>query len=190
MFIKITGEDQTQLAVSTAMAKGAEQLLNILDTFEQSFPLKHKELYALSPIQIKKCKELESEIIDIEKQIQSVKNRLPELQAAYKPDNPVHTPDSESVEQRRKRIQNLKQIQSQTYKEFYSLVEENRKNMEEHRVLIRSKRNTYDTHIEDKLKERFKDKFQKPILMKAREQAPELPEMNGHGIRNTKSRRH
>ena len=181
---------QTQLAVATAMAKGTEQLLNILDTLEQSFSLKQKELSALSPIQVKKRKELESEIIDTEKQIQSVKNRLSELQVAYKLDNPVHTSDSESVEQRRKRIQNLKQIQSQTYKEFYSLVEENRENMAELRALIRGKRNTYDFHTEQKLKNYFKDKFQKSILMKAREQAPELPEMDGHGIRNTKSHRH
>lgn len=181
---------QTQLAVATAMAKGTEQLLNILDTLEQSFSLKQKELSALSPIQVKKRKELESEIIDTEKQIQSIKNHLSELQAAYKPDNPVHASDSESVEQRRKRIQNLKAIQSQTYKEFYSLVEENRENMAELRALIRDKRNTYDSHTEQKLKDYFKDKFQKSILMKAKEQAPELPEMDGHGMRNTKSHRH
>lgn len=62
--------------------------------------------------------------------------------------------------------------------------------MAELRALIQGKRNTYDSHTEDKLKDYFKDKFQKSILMKAREQAPELPEMDGHGIRNTKTHRH
>ena len=181
---------QTQLAVATAIAKGTEQLLNILDTLEQSLSLKQKELSALSPIQVKKRKDLESEIIDTERQIQSVKNRLSDLQAAYKPDNPAHTPDSESVEQRRKRIQSLKEIQSQIYKEFYTLVEENKDNMKQLRDLIRGKRDTYDTHTEQKLKEHFKDNFQKSILMKAREQAPELPEIDGHGMRNTKTYRH
>lgn len=95
---------QTQLAVATAMAKRTEQLLYILDTLKQSLSLKQKELSALSPIQTKKRKELESEIIDIEKQIQSVKTRLSELQAAYKPVPALHSPDSESVEQRRERI--------------------------------------------------------------------------------------
>lgn len=181
---------QTQLAVATAIAKGTEQLLNILDTLEQSLSLKQKELSVLSPIQVKKRKDLESEIIDTERQIQSVKNRLLDLQAAYKPDNPAHTPDSESVEQRRKRIQSLKETQSQIYKEFYTLVEENKDNMKQLRDLIRGKRDTYDTHTEQKLKEHFKDNFQKSILMKAREQAPELPEIDGHGMRNTKTHRH
>ncbi len=136
-------QSQTQFAVAAAMAKGTEQLLNVLNTLEQTLAVKQKELSALSPIQAKKRKDLESEIIDTEKQIPSVKKRLSDLQAAYnKPTAALHTPDSESVEQRRERIHNLKAIQSQTYKEFYSLVEENRENIAELRALIQGKRNT------------------------------------------------
>lgn len=181
-------QEQTQLVVATAMAKGTEQLLNVLENLEQTYAMRRQELEALSPLRVKRRKELESEIMDTEQQIQSVKNRLDELQAAYNTEA-VSAPDSESTGQRRKRIKYLKEIQSQTFKEFYSLVDENKENMAELRALIRVKRNTYDTHTEQKLKEHFKDNFQKAILTKARTEAPELPEMDGAGIRNNISHR-
>ena len=180
-------QEQTQLAIATAMAKGTEQLLKVLETLEQTLAVKQQELSALNPIQMKKRKELESEIIDTEKQIKVVKNRLDEIKSAYKPDIAVSA--SESAEQKRKRIRTLKEIQAQTYKEFYSLVEENKENMAGLRELIKGKRNTYDTHTEDRLKEHFADKFQKSILTKAREQAPELLKIGGTGIRQNKEHR-
>ncbi len=182
-------QTQTQLAVAAAMAKGAEQLLKVLETLEQTLAVKQQELETLNPIQMKKRKELESEIISTEKKIKAVMNSLDEIKSAYKPEMSVPVSTSESVEQKRKRMRTLKEIQAQTYKEFYSLVEENKENMAELRALIRIKRNTYDIHTEVKLKEHFADKFEQSILTKAREQAPELPEINSTGIKNTKSHR-
>lgn len=176
---------QTQFLIADAMAKATEQMLNVLKCLEQSRDIKSKELATLNPFQVQKRKELESDIFDIENQIQSVKKRLSELQAAYKPDKPVSESNTESVEQRRKRIQNLKAIQSQTYKEFYSLVEQNRANMAELRALVKEKRNVYDSHTEQKLKEHYADKFQSDILTKAKEQAPDIPAVENTGIRNT-----
>ncbi len=182
-------QTQTQLAVAAAMAKGAEQLLKVLETLEQTLAVKQQELETLNPIQMKKRKELESEIISTEKKINAVMNRLDEIKSAYKPEMSVPVSTSESVEQKRKRMRTLKEIQAQTYKEFYSLVEENKENMAELQALISRKRNTYDIHTEVKLKEHFADEFEKSILTKAREQAPELSEINNTGIKNTKSHR-
>lgn len=180
---------QKQFMIADAMAKATEQMLNALKCLEQSRDVKSRELATLNPFQVQKRKELESDIFDVEEQIKAVKKRLSELQTAYKPDKPVSESNTESVEQRRKRIQNLKQIQSQTYKEFYSLVEQNRANMAELRELVRQKRNVYDSHTEQKLKEHYADNFQPGILLKAREQAPDIPNMDGAGIRNNISHR-
>lgn len=70
---------QTQFAAATAMAKGTEQLLKVMETLEQIFLVKQQESEALSLVRAKGRKELESEIIDTERQIQSVKNRLDEI---------------------------------------------------------------------------------------------------------------
>lgn len=180
---------QTQFLIADAMAKATEQMLKALEILGQNLEVKQRELAALNPIWTNKQKEIEAEIFDIENQIQSVKKRLSELQAAYKPDTSISEVSTESVEQRRKRIQNLKQIQSQTYNEFYSLVDQNRANMAELRELVRQKRNVYDKHTEQKLKEHYADKFQSDILLKAREQAPDIPNMDGAGIRNNISHR-
>lgn len=64
-------------------------------------------------------------------------------------------------------------------------MDQNRANMAELRELVRQKRNVYDSHTEQKLKEHYADKFQSDILTKAREQAPDIPEMDSAGIRNT-----
>lgn len=180
---------QTQFMIADAMAKATEQMLKVHKCLEQSRNVKSRELATLNPFQAQKRKELESDIIDIENQIQSVKKRLSELQAAYKPDTSISEVSTESVEQRRERIQNLKQIQAQTYKEFYSLVDQNRANMAELRELARQKRSIYDNQTEQKLKEHYADNFQPDIFTKAKEQAPDIPNMDGAGIRNNISRR-
>lgn len=171
------------------LAKATEQMLNALKCLEQSRDVKSRELATLNPFQVQKRKELESDIFDVEEQIKAVKKRLSELQVAYKPETSIPESNTESVEQRRKRIQNLRAIQSQTYKEFYSLVEQNRENMAELRELVKQKRNVYDNHTEQKLKEHYADNFQSDILTKAREQAPDIPNMDGAGIRNNISHR-
>lgn len=176
---------QTQFLIADTMAKATEQMLKALEILGQNLSVKQKELAALNPIWTNKQKEIEAEIFDIENQIQSVKKRLSELQAAYKPDKPVSESNIESVEQRRKRIQNLKAIQSQTYNEFYSLVDQNRAKMAELRALVKEKRNVYDSNTEQKLKEHYADKFQSDILIKAKEQAPDIPTVENAGIRNT-----
>lgn len=180
---------QKQFMIADAMARATEQILKALESLEQSRDVKTRELATLNPFQLQRRKELESDIISVENQIQSVKKRLSELQVAYKPDTSISESDTESVEQRRKRIQNLKTIQSQTYKEFYSLVDQNRANMAELRALVKQKRNVYDNHTEQKLKEHYADDFLPGILLKAKEQAPDIPNMDGAGIRNNISHR-
>lgn len=175
---------QTQIATAAAYAKATEDILKFLDNLEQSIRLRRREQESLNPLHIQRRKELEQDILDTEKQIQAAKHRLSEIQKAYKQPDIKTTPDTEVLEKKKDRIQNLRRIQSQTFKEFYALVEENKANMKELRDLIRGKRTIYDTQTEQKLKEHYADKFDKATLAKARAQAPELPEPDGAGIKN------
>ncbi|MEG1574964.1 MAG: hypothetical protein RR341_07840, partial [Bacteroidales bacterium] len=93
--------------------------------------------------------------------------------------------DKQIIEESQKRITSLKKIQAQTYKEFYILVEENRDNMEQLRDLIRGKRKIYEARTEEKLKEYFGKKFDKNVLVKARAEAPELPEKDGTRLKKS-----
>ena len=69
------------------------------------------------------------------------------------------------------------------------LVDENRENMAALRALIHGKRKDYGVYTEQKLKEYFSQPFHPDILTKAREEAPELPEIDGAGMKNNKSHR-
>ncbi len=177
-------QNQTQMAIAAAYAKSAEQLMGILDTLGQSLEQRKKELYACSPIQIRRRKELESQLLETEVQIQEVKGRLSELDRAYKDKlkAPVVTP--ESLAQKRKQIQNLRKSLSATYDEFYKLVDESKAQMQEIREIIRGIRPVYDELTEQELKKHHAGTFQEEILKKARMKGPELPEPEADGIKH------
>lgn len=75
------------------------------------------------------------------------------------------------MEQKKRRIAYLKAEQAAINTEFWKLVEENRERLKELRSLRYTNRDTWEG------------------FTKAKAQAPELPEMDGAGIKNNKSHR-
>lgn len=183
-------QNQTQMAIAAAYAKSAEQLMGILDTLGQSLEQHKKELNACSPIQIRRRKELESQLLETEIQIQEVKGRLSELDRAYKDKLKAPVADSESIEQKRKQIQNLRKSLSNTYDEFYRLVDESKAQMKEIREIVRGIRPVYDELTAQELKKHHAGTFQEEVLKKAQMKGPELPEPETDGIKqNIRHRR-
>lgn len=183
-------QNQTQMAIAAAYAKSAEQLMGILDTLEKSLELHQKNLNACNPIQIKRRKDLEAQLLETEVQIQEVKCRLSELDRAYndKLKDPVIAP--ESIEHKRKQIQNLRKSLSATFNEFYRLVDESKDQMKEIREIVRGIRPVYDELTEQELKKHHAGAFQGEVLEKARMKGPELPETETDGIKqNIRHRR-
>lgn len=183
-------QNQTQMAIAAAYAKSAEQLMGILDTLGQSLEQRKKELNACSPIQIRRRKELESQLLETEIQIQEVKGRLSELDRAYKDKLKAPVADSESIEQKRKQIRNLRISLSNTYDEFYRLVDESKAQMKEIREIVRGIRPVYDELTAQELKKHHAGTFQEEVLKKAQMKGPELPEPETDGIKqNIRHRR-
>ena len=176
-------QNQTQMAIAAAYAKSAEQFMGILDTLGQSLEERKKELNACNPIQIRRRKELENQLLETEIQIQEVKGRLSELDRAYKDKLSAPVSDSESLEQKRKQIQNLRKNLSATYDEFYRLVDESKGQMTEIRDIIRGIRPVYDNLTEQELKKHHAGAYRAEILEKARKEGPELPEPETDGIK-------
>ena len=147
-------------------------------------------MHACSPIQIRRRKELESQLLETEVQIQEAKGRLAELDRAYKDKIKAPVSDSESLTQKRKQIQNLRKSLSVTYDEFYKLVDESKAQMKEIRDIIRGIRPVYDALTEQELKTHHTGAYRAEILEKARMKGPELPEPEADGIKqNIRHRR-
>lgn len=170
---------QKQLARSGAYAQTAAQLLKALETLETNLKLKYKELEKLNPHFTKKKDLIERQILEIESQIKNVRERLAELEEINKQKKTIPISDPEVLSAKHERIKQLKEIKAQTYKEFYSLAEENKDNMKQLRELITGKRKEFDSHTEQKLKEHFGEKYDGGILIRARADAPELPVFDG-----------
>lgn len=170
---------QKQLARSGAYAQTVTQLLKALETLERNLKLKYDELEKLNPHFTKKKDLIECEILEIENQIKNVRERLTELEDINKQEKTVPMSDPEVLSAKYERVKQLKEIKVQTYKEFYSLVEENKEYMKRLRELITGKRNVFDFHTEHNLKEHFGEKYDSDILIRARAEALELPVADG-----------
>jgi hypothetical protein len=170
---------QKQLARSGAYAQTVTQLLKALETLERNLKLKYDELEKLNPHFTKKKDLIECEILEIENQIKNVRERLTELEDINKQEKTVPMSDPEVLSAKYERVKQLKEIKVQTYKEFYSLVEENKEYMKRLRELITGKRNEFDFHTEHNLKEHFGEKYDSDILIRARAEALELPVADG-----------
>lgn len=171
-----------QMRAAAAMAETVEHIISAIETLSKSLEVYRSQQEETNLFQKQKRKELEEKIIETEGQIQNLKNKLDEIQAKCEQVKIVPVSSMEVIEQKKKQIEYLKEIQSQTYKEFYTLVNENRENMYQLRELIQGKHKVYDTHLEQTLREHYADDFQEKILVQARVKALELPEINGSGI--------
>ncbi|MCI8485507.1 MAG: MobA/MobL family protein, partial [Lachnospiraceae bacterium] len=172
----------TQLQTTLALARTAEQIMKAAESLEKSLSIYQEQKKKLNPVQVQKRKELEGTIISTEQQIQNLKNKLDGIQEQQKQVKKVLVSSPEIIEQKKKQIQRLKEIRSETYQEFYSLVKENSKNMTQLRELIRSRRNGYDNHLKEKLKEHYAADFKEKVLEQARAKAPEVTETDAAGI--------
>ena len=172
----------TQLQTSLALAKMAEQLMKAIESLEKSLSVYQEQQSKLNPLQIEKRKELEEKAISTEQQIQNLKKRLDVIQEKQKEIKKVPESSPEIIEQKKKQIKYLKEIQAETFKEFYTLVKENQQDMAALRELIRGRRKDSDNQLIQSLKEHYADHFQKKILDQARAKAPEIPEVDATGI--------
>lgn len=172
-----------QIQSAASLAETADRLMKAIELLLRSMEESRRELERTSPIQKQKRKELKKKIIETEKQIKSLKIKLDEVKEQQEQIKSIPASDPEILEQKKKQIQYLKEIQSQNYKEFYTLVKENKENMEHLRELIRGSRPQYDAYIKDRLKEHYAEQFKEEVLMQAREKAPDIPEADAGTIR-------
>lgn len=175
----------TQLQTTLALAKAAEQIMQAIESLEKSLSVHREQKEKCNPFQAEKRKELEQKITDTEQQIQNLKKRMDSIHGQQKQIQKVPGSSPEIIEQKRKQIKYLKEIQSQTYKEFYTLIKENQESMARLREIIQGKREDYDSRLIQSLKEHYADRFQKKILDQARAKAPEIPEADAAGIQKS-----
>mgnify|MGYP000509225888 CR=1 FL=1 len=95
-------------------------ITNLMNTIE----LKNKELSTCSLFLKKKRESIKKEIIQAEKELSEVKKSLTELQEKKTALQEKKSMDQEVMKEKRKRVQYLKKMQTQQYKEFYRLVGE------------------------------------------------------------------
>lgn len=117
-----------------------------------------------------------------EHQIQNLKTRLNEIQSRQREVKTAPVSSPEAARKKKEQIQYLKEIQSQAYREFYTLVKENKENMNRIREIIQGSRNEHDSQLKQRLKEHYTEDFQEKILEQARDKAPEIPETEGASI--------
>ena len=175
----------TQLQTTLALAKAAEQIMKAIESLEKSLSVHREQKEKCNPFQAEKRKELEQKITDTEQQIQNLKKRMDSIHGQQKQIQKVPGSSPEIIERKKKQIKYLKEIQSQTYKEFYTLIKENQENMARLREIIQGKREDYDSRLIQSLKEHYTDNFQKKILEQARAKAPEIPEADATGIQKS-----
>lgn len=116
-------------------------------------------------------------------------DRREEIIQAYKvkPSKVNATP--EVLEQHKRRIADLKEQQKAINSEFWKLVEENRERLRELRSLRYPDREQWENFTKGKLQDHYREKFDQSTWIRAKAQAPDIPEVDGTGIKNVKSHR-
>lgn len=177
-----------EAVIAKTYAESMEQITVALENFLKSLDFKKQELELCNPFQAKKRKELIEEIARTEMEIQSLYGRRDEIIKAYK-EKTIVAESPESDIQKKQRIKSLKSEQAKINTEFWSLVEDNKERLKELRSLRYVNRNQWEDFTKSKLKEHYKKNFNQSTWEKAKAQAPDIPEVDGTGIRNNKSHR-
>lgn len=177
-----------EAVIAKTYAKSMKQITEAIENFLKSLDLKKQELELCSPLQVKKRKELIEEIARTEIEIQSLYDRRDKIFKAYKadPSDPIFP---EYLENQKQRIAYLKSEQAKINTEFWSLVEDNKDRLKELRSLRYTKRNQWEDFTKSKLKEHYQKNFNQSTWEKAKAQAPDISEIDGTGIRNSRSHR-
>ena len=175
-----------EAVIAKTYAESMEQVTVALENFLKSLDFKKQELELCNPLQAKKRKELIEEIARTEMEIQTLYGRRDKIFKAYKaePTDPIFP---EIMESKKQRIAYLKSEQAKINAEFWSLVEDNKERLKEFRSLRYANRNQWEDFTKNKIKEHYQKNFNQSTWEKAKAQAPDIPEMDGTGIRNNKS---
>lgn len=175
-----------EAVIAKTYAKSMKQITEALENFLKSLDFKKQELELCNPLQAKKRKELIEEIARTEMEIQTLYGRRDKIFKAYKaePTDPIFP---EIMESKKQRIAYLKSEQAKINAEFWSLVEDNKERLKEFRSLRYANRNQWEDFTKNKIKEHYQKNFNQSTWEKAKAQAPDIPEMDGTGIRNNKS---
>ena len=177
-----------EAVIAKTYAESMEQITIALENFLKSLDLKKQELELCSPFQNQKRKELIEEIARTEIEIQSLYDRRDKIFKAYKadPSDPIFP---EYLESQKQRISFLKSEQAKINTEFWKLVEDNKERLKELRSLRYVKRNQWEDFTKGKLKEHYQKNFNQFVWEKAKAQAPDIPEVDGTGMRKSISHR-
>ncbi len=171
-----------QMRAAAAMAETAEHLIRAIGALKESLDVYRRQREETNPFQKQKRKELEEKVMAAEHQIQNLKTRLNEVRSRQREVKTAPVSSPEAARKKKEQIQYLKEIQSQAYREFYTLVKENKENMNRIREIIQGRRNERDSQLKQRLKEHYTEDFQEKILEQARDKAPEIPEAEGASI--------
>lgn len=164
------------------------QIMEAIENFLKALDFKKQELELCSPLQVKKRKELIEEIARTEMEIQSLYDRRDKIFKAYKadPSDPIFPA---YLENQKQRIAYLKSEQAKINTEFWELVEDNKERLKELRSLRYTNRNQWEDFTKNKLEKHYKKNFNQSVWEKAKAQAPDIPEIDGTGMRKSISHR-
>ncbi|WP_270269299.1 MobQ family relaxase [Enterocloster clostridioformis] len=174
--------------IAKTYAESMEQITVALETFLKSLDFKKQELELCNPFQTQKRKALIEGIARTEMEIQSLYDRREKIFKAYKakPTDPIFPG---YLENQKQRIAYLKGEQAKINTEFWTLVEDNKERLKELRSLRYTKRNQWEDFAKSKLREHYQENFNQSIWEKAKAQAPDIPEVDGTGMRKNISHR-
>lgn len=180
---------QEQIASANANAKAIEQAMKAITNLMDTLELKNKELSTCSLFMKKKRESIKQEIIQAEKELSEVKRSLTELQEKKTALQEKKSMDQEVMKEKRKRVQYLKKMQTQQYKEFYRLVGECREQKGKLREILWTGRASRDQFVEKRLRDYYKEDFQNEILEEVRKNAPDVPKETPTGMDKIRTRK-
>lgn len=181
-------QQKDEAVIAKTYSDSMAQITAALETFLKSLDLKRRELELCNPLQNHRRKELIEEIARAEMDINSLYERRDKIIEAYKakPTDPIFPG---YLENQKQRIAYLKGEQAKINTEFWTLVEENKERLKELRSLRYTKRETWEEFTKGKLKEHYQNNFNQSLWEKAKAQAPDIPELEGVGMKNNISHR-
>lgn len=180
---------QEQIASANANARAIEQTMKVITSLMDTIELKHKELSTCSLFMKKKRESIKQEIIQAEKELSEVKKSLAELEEKKTALQEQKSMDQEVMKEKRKRVQYLKKMQTQQYKEFYRLVGECREQKGKLREILWTGRAGRDQLVEKRLRDYYKEDFRNEILEEVKKNAPDVPKETSSDIDRIRSRK-
>ncbi|MBE5971066.1 MAG: MobA/MobL protein [Lachnoclostridium sp.] len=167
-------QKRTALEKARATAEATEQLLATIEALGHVIAEAQRQLEKTNPFQIQKRKLLKEEIVENEKHLQVLKQRLAEVKHISQKEKGKATINFGVYEEKQKRIQKLQELQFSLYREFHMLVQTNQTLTKELKDLVRGKRPAYDSLVESKLKDHYQEGYNVSLLKQARTKAPDL----------------